>query len=157
MDLASGSDLILGVMRAASPAEVKSAARRLAERSAASGEGEELRRLALAAARFEHDQPAVFAQSEPARPRATPLLTQAAARVEGANPHRKFEAFVLQMFIEAMLPRSDTAFGTGTAGEVWRSFMAEAVAGEAAKGQGIGIASHLASAGAAQQRIREVT
>jgi hypothetical protein len=66
--------------------------------------------------------------------------------------YRKFEAFVLQMFVESMLPKdASDIFGKGTAGTVWRSMLAEQISNEMAKGNGIGIAKQLAksrSAGA---------
>jgi hypothetical protein len=59
--------------------------------------------------------------------------------------YRKFEAFVLQMFVESMLPKdASDIFGKGTAGTVWRSMLAEQISNEMAKGNGIGIAKQLA-------------
>ena len=64
--------------------------------------------------------------------------------------YRKFEAFVLQMFVESMLPKDATnVFGKGTAGTVWRSMLAEQISNEMAKGNGIGIAKQLAKSRAA--------
>ena len=61
--------------------------------------------------------------------------------------YRKFEAFILQMFVESMLPQDATeVFGKGTAGTVWRSMLAEQIGNEMAKGNGIGIAQQLAKA-----------
>ena len=59
--------------------------------------------------------------------------------------YRKFEAFVLQMFVELMLPKDATnVFGKGTAGTIWRSMLAEQISNEMAKGNGVGIAKQLA-------------
>ena len=64
--------------------------------------------------------------------------------------YRKFEAFVLQMFVESMLPKdANNVFGKGTAGTVWRSMLAEQISNEMAKGNGIGIAKQLAKSRAA--------
>lgn len=53
---------------------------------------------------------------------------------------REFEAFVLQSFVEALLPNEASAFfGTGTAGAFWKSMLAEHVARELARGGGVGI------------------
>jgi len=61
--------------------------------------------------------------------------------------YRKFEAFVLQTFVETMLPKeSEEVFGKGTAGGVWKSMLAEQLGAQLAKGKGIGIAKQLASA-----------
>ena len=61
--------------------------------------------------------------------------------------YRKFEAFVLQVFVETMLPKqSEDLFGKGTAGTVWRSMLAEQLGNQLAQGKGIGIAKQLAAA-----------
>lgn len=61
-----------------------------------------------------------------------------------AEAPEKFEAFVLQSFIQEMLPKdTENVFGGGLAGEYWRSMMAEQLGGVMAKGGGIGIAKYL--------------
>ncbi|RXT35575.1 rod-binding protein [Bradyrhizobium betae] len=61
--------------------------------------------------------------------------------------YRKFEAFILQTFVETMLPKeSEQVFGKGTAGGVWKSMLAEQLGAQLAKGNGIGIAKQLAAA-----------
>jgi len=61
--------------------------------------------------------------------------------------YRKFEAFILQTFVETMLPKeSEELFGKGTAGSVWKSMLAEQLGNQLAKGKGIGIARQLAGA-----------
>jgi hypothetical protein len=62
-------------------------------------------------------------------------------KLKKANAPEQFEAFVMQSFIEEMLPKSaDGVFGSGLAGDYWRSMLAEQVAGQVAKRGGIGIA-----------------
>ena len=39
--------------------------------------------------------------------------------------YRKFEAMVLQNFVKNMLPNSETLYGKGSAGEIWKGMMAE--------------------------------
>ncbi|QPF93131.1 rod-binding protein [Bradyrhizobium commune] len=61
--------------------------------------------------------------------------------------YRKFEAFILQTFVETMLPKeSEDVFGKGTAGGIWKSMLAEQLGNQLAKGKGIGIAKQLAAA-----------
>ena len=61
--------------------------------------------------------------------------------------YRKFEAFILQTFVETMLPKeSEQVFGKGTAGGIWKSMLAEQLGAQLAKGNGIGIAKQLAAA-----------
>ena len=60
--------------------------------------------------------------------------------------YRKFEAFILQTFVETMLPKeSEEVFGKGTAGGIWKSMLAEQLGAQLAKGKGIGIAKQLAA------------
>jgi flagellar protein FlgJ len=99
-----------------------------------------------AAASAADSQLARTAQAETASPN-----TAAQARVIKApasgEVHRKFEAFVLQVFVENMLPKqTEQLFGKGTAGSVWRSMLAEQLGNQLAQGKGIGIARQLAGA-----------
>lgn len=59
-------------------------------------------------------------------------------------PFQQFEAFVLQSFIENMLPEDNEAvYGNGLAGGMWKSMMAEQIANQLAKAGGIGIADRV--------------
>jgi len=60
------------------------------------------------------------------------------------NPHRKFEAFMLQNFIMEMFT-SDTAsvFGKGAGADFWKGMLVEKMADEMAQDGGIGIANLL--------------
>ncbi|SEH75870.1 MULTISPECIES: rod-binding protein [unclassified Tardiphaga] len=135
------NDLIADVMKAADPAAQRVAATRL-ERMAPAGEAN----FASAVAdEFAAGQAAQSAKSAPVSGgeiTSTPIIRKA----EGSNPvYRKFEAFVLQMFVETMLPKdAEDVFGKGTAGNIWRSMLAEQIGNEMAKGNGVGIAKQLA-------------
>lgn len=65
-----------------------------------------------------------------------------AARIETKpGPFVQFEAFVLQNFVQTIMPQEATAvFGEGTAGEVWKSMLAEKIAMQVAQAGGVGIA-----------------
>ena len=70
----------------------------------------------------------------------------------GAQPRRRldaygqFEAFVLQSFIQSMLPKNATnVFGKGSAGEFWKSMLAEKMGDELARSGQVGIARRLAA------------
>ncbi|GHC64434.1 rod-binding protein [Limoniibacter endophyticus] len=53
----------------------------------------------------------------------------------------KFEAMVLQSFVQAMLPKdAEQVYGSGIAGDMWKGMMAEHIADAIARGGGIGIA-----------------
>lgn len=63
---------------------------------------------------------------------------------EVPDAYRNFEAFFIQSFVENMLPKgSEANYGTGTAGEVWRSQLAEKIGTEIAESGGIGVADRL--------------
>lgn len=57
-----------------------------------------------------------------------------AFKAKGADKARKsFEAFALQVFIGSMLPKENTKlFGTGSAGKLWQSLLAEKLADQIA-------------------------
>lgn len=78
---------------------------------------------------------------------ATALTKTSAAGGPAAVAHRKFESMVLSQFVQAMLPSQAAAvYGSGNAGQIWKSMLAEKVADEVAKHGGIGIADRIASA-----------
>ncbi len=57
---------------------------------------------------------------------------------------KRFEAMVLQTFIQNMLPKDGTAvYGKGMAGDMWKSLLAEKVADVMADRGGIGIADRV--------------
>ncbi len=65
---------------------------------------------------------------------------------DGKDPYVQFEALLLQNMIEAMMPDESVAvFGSGTAGKVWKSMLAEKVALEIAETGELGIAKQLAA------------
>ncbi|MFG1421485.1 rod-binding protein [Roseixanthobacter liquoris] len=74
-------------------------------------------------------------------------LTKTAASGPAAAAHRRFESMVLSQFVQSMLPSKAAAvYGSGNAGQIWKSMLAEKVADQVAKHGGIGIADRLASA-----------
>ena len=144
-------DVVLDVLEAADPATQRAATAKLdALKSpdagfAATMDGEVSK--AAATARTAADQStASAAPSEPASP-STAAPVQVIRASSPTDVYRKFEAFVLQVFVETMLPKqSEDLFGKGTAGTVWRSMMAEQLGNQLAAGKGIGIAKQLAVA-----------
>jgi Rod binding domain-containing protein len=60
--------------------------------------------------------------------------------------HVQFEALLLQNMVEAMMPEdSEALMGSGTAGKMWKSMLAEKIAAEIARTGTLGIAKQLAS------------
>lgn len=67
------------------------------------------------------------------------------SRIGELEPLQKFESFVLRTFVDSMLPKENASFfGEGTAGDIWRSMLAERIGDELAAAGGIGIADMLA-------------
>jgi peptidoglycan hydrolase FlgJ len=121
MALKLDTDLVLDVVRAANPQRAM-----------------EARKTLGAAAGFTADLDAGL-KAEPART----LSASPATRIP-ETPGQKFEAYVLQTFIEAMLPKNNEAvFGAGLAGDMWKSMLAEQVAGTLAEDGRLGIANRL--------------
>jgi len=152
MSISPPTDIILDVARAADPVRYQEAAERLRRiavpGAAPSGFDDALkaaappRTVATAAPAEILDRPMglMRAAADP-----SPPLKKPTSRATEA--YQGFEAVALTTFIQEMLPQQATAvFGTGTAGEVWKSMMAEQIAGQMARAGGIGIAKHLAAA-----------
>lgn len=141
MAISPASDIVLDVVRAANPASRNAAAARL-HRMAGAAPTQGFARVSEDIAR--HAPPSL--PFDAARG-LVHLRNSHALRAERAEPYERFEAFVLQTFVESMLPSGNSAlFGTGTAGDVWRSWLARGLAGELAQSGGIGIGGMLARA-----------
>lgn len=120
MAISPPSDIVLDVARAADPADIRKAHAELLSRAGASDASFEVAGLRNARA---------------SRP------------VEGADSFKRFEAMVLQTFIQNMLPKNaEGIFGKGLAGDMWKARMSEHMADVVAERGGIGIAQSLASA-----------
>ncbi len=64
--------------------------------------------------------------------------------VKSGNPYQQLEVTVLKTFLESMLPeKANAVFGTGFAGGVWKSMLAQALAEAAGQSGVAGIARTL--------------
>lgn len=147
MAISPPSDLLLDVARAADPGKVREATARLARLAADPGAANEGFGKALAAAGAgKVAAPAGAEAKAPAAPPAggaAPLRT----RTEPAlDAYRKFEAVLLQNFVESILPKDDESFGDAASAGIYRSMMAEQLATQISKAGGIGIAGAIAKA-----------
>jgi hypothetical protein len=155
MTVAPVQDLIVDVMSAADPAAQRIAASKLERMTPAAGqEFAATVDQKIEAAALEQSAASAAGRSG-AEPSAALDGAGHAAIVKPATGnsavYRKFEAFILQMFVESMLPKdANEVFGKGTAGTVWRSMLAEQISNEMAKGNGIGIAKQLEKSKAAK-------
>jgi flagellar protein FlgJ len=115
------SDLVLDVVRAADPAAADAAREKLAAHAAARNAGAE---FSIAGAGD------IQPPAPPGNPRSDIFM--------------KFEALVLQTFLQSMLPKdTESVYGEGLAGEMWHSMMAEQLANQLAEAGGIGIAERI--------------
>jgi peptidoglycan hydrolase FlgJ len=139
------TDIVLGVANAADPQKLRVAVERL-----------QRERLQNVSAAGKGDFQTLVAQSAAPTPDVAPSnATTVPARMPWAGAQHqdkgklgtfgKLEAFVLQTFVQAMLPKDgQNFFGKGTAGAVWKSMLAEKLANELAKSGQIGLAKRLA-------------
>jgi peptidoglycan hydrolase FlgJ len=87
----------------------------------------------------------VVRAADPTKLRAGAARLLAAADAPDTKAYAGLEAFVLGQMMETMLPKSDGgAFGQGTAGGIWRSFMASELGNSLSASGGLGIAGMLA-------------
>lgn len=144
--MASGPDLILGVSNAAAAARQRDAAARLERLSReASGPVQASEQTAESEAAWPTDVRMASSNAS----RAARVLSPSAAE-NGSDPKAKvyvqFEAVLLQNMIEAMMPKDTEAMtGSGTAGQIWKSMLAEKVAEEIARSGTLGIAKQIAA------------
>ena len=155
------SDLVLGAVLAADPAKYRAAAERLQRARASAGEWSAVTSSTPQSNASPYSdvqsgpdsKPAAApaATSSPSAPWVTPqTASRAVPRTVGRTPDAfaQLEAFVLQSFIQTMLPSSGSSqafFGKGTAGEVWKSMLAEKLGAELARSGQVGLAKRLAA------------
>ncbi len=130
MSIAPASDILLEMARAAEPSRARAALARLTGDPSPSF----------------HQVLADGGKQDDARSTADSAATMARASRPGPrlSPPAELEAFFLQNFIELVLPKDESLFGEGVAGESWRSMMAEQMARNLAAAGGIGLAAHFA-------------
>jgi flagellar protein FlgJ len=123
------TDIVMDVARAVDPTDVEAARAALARRGGGAA--------------------APFSVGASTAPDAGSILSRATAEkaasaTDPANKFKKFEAMVLQTFIQNMLPKdTEGVYGKGLAGDMWKSQLAERVADVMAERGGIGIARSL--------------
>ena len=148
--MAAGPDIILGVASAADSVKQKEALSRLQRLS------RQADAVADAGARAADTPPAWATQLRAAG--ASAARTSHSAPPSGAtvsadkksDVYVQFEAVLLQNMVEAMMPSDTEALmGSGTAGQIWKSMLAEKIAAEIARSGTLGIAKQVAAGEAA--------
>ncbi|WP_320200913.1 rod-binding protein [Agrobacterium sp. rho-13.3] len=146
MAISPPSDLVLDVVNAADPTQVLAAREKLRSVSAA-------------------NEASVLTASNAGFASAINSIDTAAGKAGIGNIHppvssekipdtyRKFEASILSTMLQNMMPKeSEEVYGKGSAGDFWKSMMAEQMADAVSKRGGIGIAEQAYSQ--ALQRAR---
>jgi len=140
MAISPPSDIVNDVARAADPARYQAAAQKLLD-GAASADG----------ASFENAFK--MASGTPLTAPGTDIYTlrnslrndaESSNAVKAKKAHQEFEAYILQTFVESMLPKdAESTYGKGSAGSIWKSMMAEQIGAQIARVGGIGIAEQI--------------
>ncbi len=125
MAISPPSDIVLDVARAVEPSGIEAARAELVKRANAAG--------GSAVAAF-----SVGEMEGQAR------FARAASETSSPDAFKRFEAMVLQTFVQNMLPKdAENVYGKGVAGDMWKSMMAERLANVMAERGGIGIADRV--------------
>jgi peptidoglycan hydrolase FlgJ len=143
--MATNNDIVLDVTRAADATKQQAAVSRLEKLSGKTfGAAEAAAPVADAVQEW---ATAVRIAADTSRP-ASVRTSGGAVGGSGkkADAYVQFEAMLMQNMIEAMMPKnSEAIFGSGTAGEVWKSMLAEKIADEIARTGVLGIAKQIAA------------
>ena len=134
MSISPPSDIVLDVARAAEPARYNQAAAKLMRVKPSVDAFADFMQSAPPSTAISPDAATVDADGAP-----TKIPAKAAAA------YQSFEAMTLSTLIEASMPNdASDVFGSGTAGSVWKSMLAQQLGVQMAKAGGIGLATQLA-------------
>jgi peptidoglycan hydrolase FlgJ len=134
------SDLVLDVLRAADPTEVQAAQSKLKATRAAFAAN------SLAAAGTGFSSAVELLDGAASKSSIQTSNKTTSKSVEMPEEYRKFEASILQNFVNSMMPKEgEEVYGKGSAGEFWQSMMSEQIADQMSKNGGIGIAEQVFS------------
>lgn len=144
MSIAPPSDIILDVAQAADPQRLQAATTKLNAMATASG-GTAVDFQSLLASAAAKPSPVAGAAASPAAG-STLIASHPATVTPPMSPYRKFEAVLLQTFVQEMLPKDDNLFGDAASADACRSMLAEQLANQLAKSGRIGIAQMIEKA-----------
>ena len=150
MSIAPPSDIILDVAQAADPQRLQAATSKLAKMASGSATvPDDFATLLTQAGGGAASPPPT-----PAVRNSTLAMSPATVVNQPASPYRKFEAVLLQTFVQEIMPKDEQLFGDAASADISRSMMAEQLANQLAKSDRIGIARMIEKAhGPAPDRI----
>lgn len=151
MAISPPSDLVMDVLRAADPTDVQAAQAKLKASRAAFAANS----LAEAGAGF---GAAMDIMDGAATKAGLGRIDKSAKTADMPDEYRKFEASILQNFVNTMMPTdSENVYGKGSAGEFWKSMMSEQIADSMSKNGGVGIADQMYSQALDRMNAKGVT
>ncbi len=148
MSIAPPSDIVLDVAQAADPLKLQAATAKLARMAAGGGAGEAGFAAALDAALA---PPATKPLPSSFGTGTTLWPTTPAVQPRGTSAYQKFEAVILQNFVQNILPKDENLFGDAASADIVRSMLAEQLATQLAQSGRLGIAKMIAGAHSGDQ------
>lgn len=138
MSIAPPSDIVLDVAQAADPARVQAAAARLATLAGAQASD-----IDFSAVLASHSKPLLPLPTQQASVQAPEIGHGHQIRSAPGSTYQKFEAVVLQNFLQDVLPKDSELFGDAFSADAYRSMLAEQLANQVAKSGRLGIAASM--------------
>ncbi|MDX7950356.1 rod-binding protein [Lichenihabitans sp. Uapishka_5] len=134
MSIAPPSDIVLDVAQAADPTRVQAAAAKLASMAGTAASDIDFASVLQARSR------PILNGSDQASRQAPEITRGHQMHAAPGSTYQKFEAVVLQNFIQEVLPKNTELFGDAFSGDAYRSMLAEQIAAQVAKSGRLGIA-----------------
>ena len=146
MAIKPSSDIVLEVLKAADPLRAQAATQRLSVLGAGSVEAaDDFTKVLDATTQPPPAERAdIAANASNMRDRLAGLSLEAAKDDKAARTQVEFEASILKTFVDAILPKDETdVYGQGSAGDIWKSMLADQIAKQIARSGAFGISKQL--------------
>jgi flagellar protein FlgJ len=142
MAIKPSSDIVLDVLKAADPVRAQATTQRLSALGV--DEADDFTKVLDAAAQPSSPEPEIKANAANMRDRLAALNPDALGDQKAARTQVEFEASILKTFVDAILPKGETdVYGQGSAGDIWKSMLADQIARQIAKSGAFGISKRL--------------
>ncbi len=149
MSINPASDIVLDVARAADPSKALAATERLSRLGSVEPAGGGF--VGLIAPTELGEGPL---RNQIGAMSGKPALTAPVPMNDQAKAYKGLDELVLQRLVEVMLPKEESGvFGGGTAGDVWRSMLAEQLAKQLGKSVDLGLGKTAGAGPAASQAM----